>query len=97
MKFVISILLLASLLSISARASPPPGLILDHANDLPMTGAAPIMDATVVIRDGKIAAILARGARHRRGLKRIDGNGNWLVPGLTDAHVRLKSNELVKV
>ena len=97
MKFGVSVFLLSQLLSIPALAAPPPGLIVEHANILTMTGAAPIMDASVVIRDGKIAAILARGERRPRGLKRIDASGKWLMPGLTDAHAHLESNDMAKL
>jgi cytosine/adenosine deaminase-related metal-dependent hydrolase len=56
---------------------------------LPMTpGGAPIEDATLVVRDGRIADIAGPGKlRLSPGLKRIDGRGRWLMPGLADMHV----------
>ena len=47
---------------------------------------APLEHATVVIRDGKIAEIgtkLAVGPN----VKRVDGRGKFLIPGLIDSHV----------
>lgn len=50
--------------------------------------AAPVADAVVVFRDGRI---LAAGPRARvaipAGAQRIDASGKWLVPGYIDAHV----------
>lgn len=58
-----------------------------------MDGNPPLRGATVVIRDGRIAELgpdadVAPPPRARR----IDGNGRFLIPGLVDAHVHLRSN-----
>ncbi len=52
------------------------------------TGAAPVQNATVVVRGGRIACA---GARRMcpvpAGARRFDAAGGWLIPGLIDAHV----------
>ena len=72
-------------------------LVIEHATVLPMTGAAPMADTSVVIEDGKIAAILPSGTAAPRGHARIDGRGKFLIPGLTDAHVHMMSNDVAKL
>lgn len=52
------------------------------------TGRAPLADATVVMRAGRIRAV---GPRDRVPLppdaEVIDARGKWIIPGLIDAHV----------
>lgn len=50
--------------------------------------SAPLVHATVVIRDGRIAEVgtdLVTGAH----AKQIDGRGGFLIPGLIDSHVHV--------
>ena len=47
------------------------------------TGAAPVENATVLVRDGRIAAI---GGSVPRGVKVIDAHGKSLLPGLWEMH-----------
>lgn len=65
---------------------------IEHVNVVPMTtDGAVIADATVVIENGRIAALngpVPKGAKH------IDGKGKWLIPGLSDMHVHLPSDML---
>jgi imidazolonepropionase-like amidohydrolase len=52
------------------------------------TGGPPLRDAMVLIRDGKIACVGARGTCPLpAGAEVIDVTGLWLTPGLIDAHV----------
>ncbi len=52
------------------------------------TGAAPVRDAVVVVRDGVISCA---GSRARceipQGADVVDASGRWVIPGLVDAHV----------
>jgi imidazolonepropionase-like amidohydrolase len=74
----------------AAAAAPAPPLIIEHVTVLSMTpNSQPLRDATVVIRDGKIASIGSARAARPPGAKRINGSGKWLMPGLTDMHVHL--------
>ena len=52
------------------------------------TGREPLPDATIVVRDGRVAEVTAGGvARGPAGTERIDARGKWIVPGLIDMHV----------
>ena len=59
---------------------------------LPMTSDTLIEDATVVVRDGRIAAV-GKGTPVPRGVRKIDGRGRYLVPGLADMHVHLLADD----
>lgn len=65
---------------------------IEHVNVVPMTiDGAVIVDATVVIENGRIAAL---NGPVPKGAMRIDGKGKWLIPGLSDMHVHLPSDML---
>jgi imidazolonepropionase-like amidohydrolase len=52
------------------------------------TGRAPIRDAVVLVRDGKIEAVGSRRqVRVPAGVDTIDARGKWVLPGLIDTHV----------
>jgi len=72
---------------------------IEHVNVLPMTpGAAPLEDMTVLIQDGRIAAITAAaGGQAVRGATRVDGRGKWLMPGLTDMHVHVENARMLRL
>lgn len=78
-----------------ARAAAPADSIIENVTVLPMTGAAPIPNASVVITGGRIAAILTGSDPRPRGHTRIDARGQYLMPGLTDAHAHLEADDLV--
>ena len=66
------------------------------ASVLPMTAEGHTLpDATVIVRDGRIAAVGARSeVALPAGLKIIDGRGAWLIPGLVDSHIHLGERSL---
>jgi imidazolonepropionase-like amidohydrolase len=69
-------------------------VVIEHANVVPMTiGGKIIADVTVIIENGRIAAL---NGPIPRGSKRIDGKGKWLVPGLSDMHVHMPSDMLLR-
>lgn len=55
------------------------------------TGAPPRAGVTVSIRDGKIAAITGPAPAPASGIRRIELNGRYLLPGLIDAHAHIES------
>ncbi|MEZ5317147.1 MAG: amidohydrolase family protein [Vicinamibacterales bacterium] len=58
------------------------------------TGAAPIEDAVLVVRDGRIAAVGARGTTPvPAGLRTVDARGATIVPGLWDMHAHASQIE----
>jgi predicted amidohydrolase YtcJ len=53
------------------------------------TGAPPQAGRTVIVRDGKIADIVAADVPLPDGLQVMDSSGRTLLPGLIDAHIHL--------
>ncbi len=78
---------LLTLFALPARAQE---LVLTHANVVNVTDGSVTADATVVVRDGKIASVEAGGAVPA-GAEAIDLQGMYLSPGLMDAHVHVGS------
>jgi carboxylesterase type B/imidazolonepropionase-like amidohydrolase len=74
-------------------------LLIQHATVVSAERNAPLPDADVLIRDGRIAAIAATPtsiatleADAQRGAARtLDARGLYLLPGLIDSHVHLGS------
>jgi imidazolonepropionase-like amidohydrolase len=69
-------------------------LRIEHVQVSSPERASVIRDATVEIREGRIAAVSSdSGSNHRVGhslrVKTIDGRGLYLAPGLIDSHVHL--------
>jgi imidazolonepropionase-like amidohydrolase len=51
-------------------------------------GGEPILDAEVVVRDGRIATVGKAGqVSSPAGAEVVDAGGGWILPGLVDAHV----------
>jgi imidazolonepropionase-like amidohydrolase len=80
-------------LCFSASASDQPqSLALVHVNVIPMNRDGVLEDQTVVVRDGKITQVgPSQKVRIPKGTRRIEAGGEFLIPGLTDAHVHLLS------
>jgi imidazolonepropionase-like amidohydrolase len=72
----------------SVPGVPPPPRAIVGATLIDGRGGAPVRDAVVVMRDGKIeyAGPRTRGAVPD-GIDTLDARGLWLLPGLVDAHV----------
>jgi len=64
---------------------PVPAFALTHATVIDGTGRAPVRDATVVMRGGKIECVGACNVG--ADVERIDARGKWIIPGMVDAHV----------
>jgi imidazolonepropionase-like amidohydrolase len=68
--------------------TPPPPKALVGATLIDGTGAAPVPNSVVVMRDGRIECA---GPRSRcpvpAGIDTVDVRGMWITPGLIDAHV----------
>lgn len=72
---------------------PPPPRALVGATLLDGTGAAPVPDAVVVLRDGKIDCAGPRSACPvPDGIDTVDLHGRWITPGLIDAHVHFSQS-----
>ncbi len=67
---------------------PPPPLVLAGATLLDGRSEAPVADAVVIVRDGRIACAGSRETCPVPGeAEAVDASGTWIVPGLVDAHV----------
>lgn len=61
---------------------------------VPMTREIVLPKQTVLVRDGAIVEMGPESSvRIPPGARRIDGGGRWLLPGLTDFHVHLRSTD----
>jgi imidazolonepropionase-like amidohydrolase len=67
---------------------------ITNARIVTVTGAV-IENGTVVIQDGKIAAV-GTTANIPSGAERIDGKGLWVFPGMIDAGTNLGLNEIAQ-
>lgn len=68
--------------------TPPPPRAIVGATLIDGTGHAPVRDAVVIVRDGKIEAAGPRSrVRIPAGIDTLDAHGCWVLPGLIDAHV----------
>jgi imidazolonepropionase-like amidohydrolase len=65
--------------------TPPPPRAIVGATLVDGSGAAPVANATIVLRGGKIDC--AGRCTIPAGVTVIDGRGLWVTPGLVDAHV----------
>ena len=68
--------------------TPPPPLALVGATLVDGNGGLPVPDSVVVVRGGKIeCAGSRRECAVPEGIEVRDEKGNWIIPGLVDAHV----------
>ena len=70
----------------SAAADP---LLIENVTLLSPEQAQPLGNRYVLVRDGRIAAISDRPISAPAGVRRLDGAGKFLTPGLMDAHVHV--------
>ena len=86
-------LALAVLAAAPASAQAPPVTALTHVTVIDGTGAAPRPDMTLVVRNGRIAALFPSGADTvPPGASVLDLTGRYLIPGLIDTHVHLATD-----
>src|ERR1051325_1556704 len=87
----------ALLLSLAGTAPPQPRTYaFVDVSVVPMDRERVVEHQTVIVDDGRIAQIgAATEVEIPRGATRIDGRGKFLMPGLVDTHVHLRTrNEL---
>jgi len=84
---------IASLLAALSSPGSAQTLAITGGTIIDATGAPPIADGTIVIRDGRIAAVgAARNVAIPGGATRIDARGKYVIPGLMDANLHLYLN-----
>jgi len=78
----------AGFLSVAEAKTINEGTLIKNVTVIPPERSTPLSNATVAIRDGKIATVgtdLVAGP----GARVIDGHGGFLIPGLIDSHVHV--------
>ena len=83
---------LATLASPPSLAQAPAGasIVLTNARIIDGTGRAPIERGTLVLTNGRVAAVgLAASVTIPAGAQRIDATGKTIVPGFVNAHAHL--------
>src|SRR5688572_118670 len=83
--------LAALALAACAAAAASQDLDLVNATLVDGTGAEPRAGVAVSIRGGRIAAIAEGAPAPAAGVRRIDLEGRYLLPGLIDAHAHIES------
>src|SRR5262245_4533920 len=91
----VDVTVLISMLVLCVLAEPRPArgdasglLVITGGILIDGTGRAPLSDAVIMIRDGKIAQVTTAGAGGiPSDARRLDTHGKWIIPGLIDAHV----------
>lgn len=80
----------------SRSALAPGDVAITGATVVTMTRDSVLRDATVLVHDGRIAAVgPASRVRIPAGARRIDGRGKFVVPGFADMHAHLYADEWV--
>lgn len=72
-----------------AQSPPIPPVAIVGVTVVDATGGQPLPGRTVVVRDGRIQAVLAADAVLAPDVRRLDGTGRYLIPALIDAHVHV--------
>jgi imidazolonepropionase-like amidohydrolase len=70
----------------------PAGIAITGGRVVPVEGG-PIDGGTVLIIDGRIAAVGGPDLKPPPGVPVIDAGGRWVLPGLVDAHTHLGARE----
>ena len=86
----VAISIVLSAATITTALSSDRVIAFERVTVVPMDSERVLRDDTVIVRDGKIAAV---GPASRTplpaGAQRVDGAGKYLMPGLSDMHVHL--------
>jgi hypothetical protein len=100
MRRLVRLVMIGALAVQSVEAQPSRGALargtiaITNVNVVPMTRDTLIRDATVIVRNGRIAALGPAGrVTVPAGATRISGRGKYLIPGLADAHTHLYSDD----
>ena len=90
---VAGVVSLAWAATLGAVAAPP--LVLQHVAVIVGDGSTTLGDATLLIRDGRIAQVDPSGTlKPPVGSQIVDASGKFAIPGLWDMHVHLFNNFL---
>jgi imidazolonepropionase-like amidohydrolase len=91
---LVLILLLAASALAQTRTAAPATVAFVNVNVIPMDKERLLRNQTVIVRNGVIAEIGdVKRIKIPSGTQRIDGAGKFLIPGLSDMHVHLFSDD----
>jgi imidazolonepropionase-like amidohydrolase/glyoxylase-like metal-dependent hydrolase (beta-lactamase superfamily II) len=77
----------------ASRGGFVPGVFaVTNVNVIPMTRDTVLRGATLLVRDGRIAAV-GPDVQIPSGARRVDGAGKYVIPGLADMHTHLYSDD----
>lgn len=76
-----------------------PSLVIDNLNVIPMEGEVQVLPRqSLLITNGRIAYVgPAAGLDAPADTRRIDGGGRWVIPGLSDMHIHLENDRLLRL
>lgn len=88
------VLLLVAVDTVASSQAPPQApfavVVIRHVTVIDGTGTAPQSDATVIIREGRVAVIgPSRAVKIPARAHVIEGRGKYLIPGLIDTHMHV--------
>jgi imidazolonepropionase-like amidohydrolase len=66
-------------------------LLIENVTVIGSTRQSPLVNSNVLIRDGRIAEIGTARVTSSRDVRRLDGRGKYLTPGIMDSHVHVSS------
>lgn len=79
----------------TVRAGPPVAIV--NVNVVTMDRPAALTGQTVVVRDGRIAAVGPAGSTPvPTGAVRVEGRGRWLIPGLAEMHAHIPPGQATR-
>ena len=91
---LLSLLTLAALAPAQTKPARPATVAFVNVSAIPMDKERVLRNQTVIVRDGLIDETGdARSVRLPKGVQTIDGAGKFLIPGLSDMHVHLFSDD----
>lgn len=85
---VLFIFLLSSVGTVFARQ--PAALLIEKVTLIDGTGRPPLENASVLIRGNRIERVARGSIEVSETVRRIDGTGKYLIPGLMDVHIHLQ-------
>jgi len=77
------------LIAFVANGVPAADLLIEHVTVISPEQSQPLTDRNVLIRDGRIVSVGQQPATAKADVRRIDGRGKFLTPGLMDSHVHV--------
>ena len=81
--------------TVTRTAAPARPVVIRHASVVPMDTERVIADQTIVVQDGRIASVGPDSlARVPAGAALLDVHGAYVVPGLIDMHVHVRSADM---